>query len=335
MLNGLRFSSLTLFFLYLLANLGLIAADAPLLAYPSLGVSCLFIMLLIQWVFAKQNEARDTVELTLTKTVPNQRLINELDMAKRVQSGLLSVESPAIPGIQIVKRCLPAERVGGDFYTFISQDFSTVTPKKKSEGIIEYYDTQHRYLGVVIGDVAGHGVSSALIMALSSGLLSELGRQAQSPAETLFQANHKLMRYMDATHITHVTAFYGILNTHTLEFKYACAGHPPAIHISKDSDPIECYGSGPIMGMFEVDAYKDYSIQLSSGDRLLCYTDGITETKAPSGELFGTQRLQSFLKAHSEQPIGHVVNQLFDSLDQYSQFQKAKDDRTVVLLEVE
>ena len=247
----------------------------------------------------------------------------------------MSVESPAIPRIQIAKKYTPADRVGGDFYTFVSQDFKTIYAKEKHKGIMEYFDRHHRYLGIAIGDVAGHGVSSALIMALSSGLLSELGRQYQSPGKILYYANKEISKYIDHAHITHVTAFYGVLNTETLEFCFASGGHPPAILIRPGSPPTLCHCKGPILGMFEIDSFEEKTIALKSQDRLILYTDGITETRNPDGELFDTHRLESFLKTHQSLPIGKLICELFDELDRYAKYQKAEDDRSIVVLEIE
>ena len=71
------------------------------------------------------------------------------------------------------------------------------------------------------------------------------------------------------------------------------------------------------------------------GDRLFLYTDGITETRNPKGDLFGEDRLVDFLSAHHSLPIGHLLNHLFDELDRFSNYQKAKDDRSMVIIEVE
>ena len=95
-------------------------------------------------------------------------------MAKRVQQGLLLVESPKIEGINIAKRCIPAENIGGDFYSFLSKDYDNMSAHQSTPGIVKYVQSENQYLGIVIGDVAGHGVSSALIMALSAGLFQKL-----------------------------------------------------------------------------------------------------------------------------------------------------------------
>ena len=85
-----------------------------------------------------------------------------------------------------------------------------------------------------MGDVAGHGLASALIMALTSGLFSEIGKQLVFPKKTLIQTNLDLIRYTENSHITHVTAFYGVLDTKALKLVFSRAGHPPAILVRKD-----------------------------------------------------------------------------------------------------
>ena len=333
-LKSISFLSLVSFFI---CNIALLKLDAHIIAYPSIAFLFVLVHVLSHWSNEQKNqiESNKKIELNMTQSVPNQRLLNELNMARGVQEGLMSVESPDIPGFQISKKYTPADRVGGDFYMFVSQDFNNIYTQEKNKGILEYRDQQHRYLGVGIGDVAGHGVSSALVMALSSGLLSELGRQYQSPGKILYHANKEITKYIDHAHITHVTAFYGVLNTETLLFRYASAGHPAAILIRPGATPILCQAKGTILGMFDVDHYQENSIQLKRQDRLILYTDGITETKSPDGELFDTKRLETFLKDKQSLPIGKLISDLFEELDRYSQYQKATDDRSIVVIEIE
>ena len=99
--------------------------------------------------------------------------MNELKMAKRVQQALLLVESPEIEGVNIAKKCMPAD-IGGDFYSFVCKDFDQMSIMQRSPGIVKYIQNENQYLGIVIGDVAGHGVSSALIMALALAYFQKL-----------------------------------------------------------------------------------------------------------------------------------------------------------------
>ena len=283
-----------------------------------------------------KQESLITEEFTnnFAQNLPKQRLLNELKMAQRVQQGLLLVESPNIDGINIAKKCIPADNIGGDFFSFICKDFHLMDKQEHTPGIIKYVQNDSTYLGIVIGDVAGHGVSSALIMALSAGLFSEIGKRHSSPKKVLEAANQDLMRYIENSQVTHVTAFYGVLNVNTLEFNYCRAGHPGTLLQRKNQDIVTLQSNGSFLGMFEDIEFEENTIKLQKGDRLFFYTDGITEAKGPQGDLFGEQRFRDAIQHLSNEPIGTVLHQLFDDVDMYTQYQKAMDDRSLVILEL-
>lgn len=282
----------------------------------------------------KEEQMSDELNHNFVQNLPKQRLINELKMAQRVQQGLLLVESPNIEGINIAKKCIPADNIGGDFYSFICKDFEMMSPEHRSPGIIKYIQNENKYLGVVIGDVAGHGVSSALIMALSAGLFSEIGKRHSSPKKVLEAANKDLIRYIENSQVTHVTAFYGVLNVNTYEFSYCRAGHPNTLLQRENNEIISLKSNGSFLGMFEPINFEESSVQLKKGDRLYFYTDGITEAKGPNGDLFGDERFIKSIQRFGHEPIGTVLHQIFDEVELYTQYQKATDDRSLVILEL-
>jgi sigma-B regulation protein RsbU (phosphoserine phosphatase) len=321
---------------FFVLNICYLIFSLPNILYP-LTSFVFYIVFVYQYITSLQNHEEQLVEdinHNIIQNLPRQRLINELKMAKRVQQALLLVESPSIEGVNIAKKCIPADNIGGDFYSFICKDFDQMSPQHRSPGIVKYIQNENKYLGIVIGDVAGHGVSSALIMALSSGLFSEIGKRHASPKKVLDAANKDLIRYIENSQVTHVTAFYGILNVNTFEFQYCRAGHPNALLHQNTNEIIELSSKGSFLGMFDAIEFEENTIQLSKGDRLYFYTDGITEAKGPNGDLFGDQRLKSLVKKLKYEPIGTVLHQVFDEVDLYTQYQKATDDRSLVILEL-
>ena len=322
--------------IFFVLNIGYIILEAPHFLYPT-TTFLFFILFVYKYVVSIQSqEERMTEEINhnFVQNLPKQRLMNELKMAKRVQQALLLVESPNIEGINIAKKCIPADNIGGDFYSFICKDFDQMSPQHRSPGIVKYIQSENKYLGIVIGDVAGHGVSSALIMALSAGLFSEIGKRHSSPKKVLEAANRDLMRYIENSQVTHVTAFYGVLNVNTYEFHYCRAGHPNTLLQKNSNDIVELESEGSFLGMFDQIQFEENQVQLNKGDRLYFYTDGITEAKGPNGDLFGNDRLKDAIQKLKHEPIGTVLHQLFDEVDLYTQYQKATDDRSVVILEL-
>ncbi|MFC1752884.1 PP2C family protein-serine/threonine phosphatase [Thermoproteota archaeon] len=264
----------------------------------------------------------------------NNHYIKELDMAKRVQQGLLSVANPDISGITIAKRCVPAQSIGGDFYTFIKRDTQELSQKQKIPGVIEYIDTIETYLGIVIGDVAGHGVSSALVMALASGLFSEIAKNTKSPGQTLKSANDDLHHYIENSLISHVTAFYAVLNLRTKQLTYSKAGHPPALLLHKNSEIDELSCDGLFLGMFEHENYEEKIIQLESGDRLILYTDGLTEAANSDGDVFGLNRLKDEIKTLRQTNPEKTIDTLLSKINNYSGSAEIKDDQTIVVIDI-
>ena len=321
---------------FFILNTAYILLKAPYYAYP---ITALFFFIIFAYRFIislqkEEDRLTDEINYNFVQNLPKERLLKELKMAKHVQQALLLVESPNIQGINIAKKCIPADNIGGDFYSFISKDFDEMAALQRSPGIVKYVQNENQYLGIVIGDVAGHGVSSALIMALSSGLFSEIGKRYPSPKCVLEAANKDLMRYIENSQVTHVTAFYGVLNVNNYEFSYCRAGHPGIILQNQNNDISELNADGSFLGMFENIDFEEKKVQLSKGDRLYFYTDGITEAKGPDGDLFGNDRLVSHIQRLRQEPIGTVLHQIFDDVDLYTQYQKATDDRSLVILEL-
>ncbi len=317
-------------------NIVFIFAKVPYFSYP-ITTFIFFTLFVYRFIITiEKEEARLTDEINhnFVQNLPKERLLKELKMAKHVQQALLSIDSPDIPSVNITKKCMPADTIGGDFYGFICKNFDDMMAIKKSPGILRYVQKENQYLGIVIGDVAGHGVSSALIMALSSGLFSEIGKRYPSPKKVLESANKHLIRYIENSQVTHVTAFYGVLNLSDSVFTYCQAGHPCALLQTAKNDIHELTADGSFLGMFNDIVFSEASVQLSKGDRLFFYTDGFIEAKGPNGDLFGQNRLMNHIQNLQHEPIGTVIHQLFDDINMYTHYQKANDDRSMVILEM-
>jgi len=257
----------------------------------------------------------------------------ELEMAKRVQEGLLSVKSPDVEGIRIAKRCIPAESVGGDFYTFGSSISNSTEQKSKLPGVIEYTDSREALLSAVIGDVAGHGVSSALVMALSSGILTEISKNTKSPSEALRLANNTLLTYIENSQIRYVTACYVVFHVWSKRLSWASAGHPAPILVRPKEPLKELSGSGLILGMYPNETYTDGHIYVQPNDKIVLYTDGLTETRNSKGELFGIDRLKWCLETHTNLNADDLLEEVFIAIHHFSENQRLTDDQTLVILE--
>lgn len=265
-------------------------------------------------------------------TTTSEAMKKELDMAHRVQQALLSIAPPKHPHLEIARKCNSADSVGGDFYFFVSQGFSELQEKPKRPGITSYIGVQDEYIGVAIGDVAGHGVSSALVMALSSGLISEIAHSERRPSAILAKANNHILKHIENSQVRYVTCAFATFFPAQRKMLLATAGHPPVFIIRTDGSLHYPASKGVFLGMFPDESYEEKSIILSAGDTVVFYTDGLTEAKNSAGEEFGTERLAKTLQNTLGEGLEAAVHALLDEVNCFSQHTPAKDDRTVVLI---
>ncbi len=258
----------------------------------------------------------------------------DLDTAKRVQEALLAIDPPETDKVKIVKRCVPATTLGGDFYTFVNKTYNKLSKVSTIPGVVELVDDHENEIGVTIGDVAGHGVSSALVMALASGLLGRIGFNNKSPAVIMQRSNIDIQKFIATSHISHVTAFYGNINLDNLTLTYSNAGHPSGIIIHKDSSYEMLSTDGIFLGMYPDEVYTEKVYQLASGDRILLYTDGIIETINSNREAFGVNRLIDNALMNQDRDIDYVLELVFEQLYKFREGHEQKDDQTLIVIEV-
>jgi len=234
----------------------------------------------------------------------------ELQRASEIQHSLLPKEIPQIPGIAVATAWHPARAVGGDYFDVLRLDANR--------------------LAICIADVSGKGVPAALLMANVQASLRASVRELDSPARVCEIVNGMLCESIAANKF--VTFLCGVLDAKTRTFVYCNAGHPYPILISAGAAYTLDHG-GAVLGVFPSWIYQDSSINLKSGDRLLLFTDGITEAEDAEGDEFGVERVAAFGKAHASSSAAELNEQLLAQVSDYcgAQFQ---DDATLVVLAV-
>src|SRR6516225_9516983 len=201
-------------------------------------------------------------------------LNNELEMARQIQLSILPHSIPDLPHLPIAARFLPMTSVAGDFYDFIQID--------------------DKHLGVLIADVSGHGLPSALIASMLQVALTAQVAHASEPGKVLSGLNKALCGKF--TH-NFVTAAYLYVNIDKKTIRYAGAGQPPVVrYIGSNSKADTVVENGIVLGMVDEATYEALELPLESGDRYVLYTDGIVEAADPNEELYGTQRLMRFVE---------------------------------------
>jgi len=201
-------------------------------------------------------------------------LNTELEMARKIQLSILPHELPKIAGLDIAVRFQPMASVGGDFYDFIRVD-----------------DT---HLGILLADVSGHGLPSALIASMLQVALAAQVQHASEPGKVLAGLNKALCGKFTENF---VTAAYLYVNIDKKTIRYAGAGHPPVVrYLGSNSKADTVVENGIVLGMVDEATYEALELPLESGDRYVLYTDGIVEAADPNEELYGTQRLMRFVE---------------------------------------
>ena len=240
----------------------------------------------------------------------------ELKVVANIQRSLLPKEFPAIPGIQFAAHYQTSRRAGGDYYDFFP------LPNGK--------------WGILIADVSGHGTPAAVLMAVTHSIAHTHPGPPTPPERLLEYLNSQLCRCYIGDSDTFVTAFYGIYDPEARELSYASAGHNPPRVRSGEHSTIEVLssGGGLPLGIDEDQAFAGATHTLRSGDRLLFYTDGVTEAENPAGEMFGTERLDEVLLTAGRCAAQTCLDELLGRLDAFTAGGPVVDDRTLLVADV-
>lgn len=239
------------------------------------------------------------------------QLERELELASMVQRSLLPQNLPAIPGLDLAAYSQPAQIVGGDYFDFL-----------------HFADGAH---GMVIADVAGHGVSSSLIMASVQTALRTLVPISDSPQEVLLRINRLYNHNINFT--SFVTLFLSRFESDGT-LTYSNAGHNPPLLLhqnpNKFQDPVWLEPTGAAIGLVEDIHLQSRSASLRPGDILLLYTDGVTEAMNPSREQFGPDRLADSIQRSVALSAGEIVQSVRRDLQAFTTGRPLVDDTTIV-----
>lgn len=277
-----------------------------------------------------QQEAEQLIKTTNRNQMKNKR---DLEMARKIQSGLLSTNKIQYKKYQLTALCMPAEKIGGDFF-IISKDIKNkVQSSDLDQGVITLKNKKDETINFAIGDVSGHGVASALVMILSKNTIEDLFSQQIQPKQMMEFANKRLMEYTEGSAINFVTIFGASLDVSTNKLTYSKAGHTAPILLKKNNSILLLETEGVFLGMFDNPEFEQKDIVLEQGDKIFLYTDGVTEAKDENGELFGTQRLIKILQENNWLSGENLFQKIIDEIKEYSKAPTNDDDLTMMLLE--
>ncbi len=240
--------------------------------------------------------------------IEKERLESEIQLARRIQQSFLPQRLPLIDGFELSAINIPSEEVGGDYYDVIAI----------SEG----------QWGLVIADVFGKGIPASLVMAsFRASLLAEI-RNNYSISTILSKVNRLIWESVEPEKC--VTACYGVLDSKERVFTYSNAGHTYPIVFGKDGIRRLSKG-GLLLGAFEEAQYEEERIHLSSGDVIVLFTDGVTESEDEKGEPFGETRLLEVIRSSAQLGSDQIADAIYRAVWEYSKG-RLLDDLTLLVL---
>lgn len=261
------------------------------------------------------SEVRDYIHRLSEVTAEKERIGTELSVATQIQSSMLPCIFPAFPDrkeIDIYATMNPAKEVGGDFYDFFMVD--------------------EKHIAIVMADVSGKGVPAALFMVIGKTLIKDHTQPGRDLGEVFAEVNHLLCESNSEN--LFITAFEGVLDMETGEFLFVNAGHEPPF-IYKKGGKFELYQIRPGFVLAGLDGitYESGSIQLSPGDKIFQYTDGVTEAMNANNELYGMERLTDILCRNADRPPMELLPAVKADIDAFVSESPQFDDITMLCLE--
>lgn len=271
----------------------------------------------LELLWAAANQAAISIEnARLYKSeVEKQKIERDLDLARKIQQGLLPQCIPDISGLDICGEMIPAMQVGGDYYD-----------------LIQISDSK---LFVVVGDVSGKGLSASLYMTKLQTMIRLYCTDDRSPKEILIDVNRRIYEEMDRS--SFVTITLALFDLETRIMKFCRAGHMPVLQATNGT--VQSYrtqglGVGIERGIVFEKSLVEEEVKLSQGQIYAFFTDGVTEAMNENNELFGDENLNAILKNKSKAHSSEIVNEIWNSVQSFRGEAEVNDDMTMVVVKV-
>lgn len=272
------------------------------------------------------NSMTENLERLVKVSKEKERLQSEIEIAREVQNQLYPKKAPAVKNLRMCAICNPARMVSGDYY--------------------DYELLRDQRVMLAIGDVAGKGISAALLMAtLQSSLRAQLRSSAElaaavgdstprpaypalSTSKLVSLLNQQLYAYTSPE--KYATFCFGIFDDRNSEFIYTNAGHLPPILI-RDGASTRFEVNGTVVGAFAFSRYEESRVILKSGDLMVWFTDGVTEPENEYGEMFGEDRLVDLVIKNAHRDEEEIIAIVMESVTQWTGSPELQDDMTLLL----
>ncbi len=260
-------------------------------------------------------DLRDYISRLSAVTAEKERIGTELNVAKRIQEGMLPNIFPPFPEreeFELYASMIPAKEVGGDFYDFFMVD--------------------DNHIALVMADVSGKGVPAALFMAISKVLIKTSVQAGRSPGESLERVNNQLLEGNDTG--LFVTVWLAVIDITTGKGVAANAGHEhPVVRRAGGDFEIVKYKHSPAVSTIEGVQYKEHEFILERGDSIFVYTDGVTEATNENMELMGEDRMIDALNRHKDDGTSQILSAVKKEIDIFAGSAPQFDDITMMIFE--
>lgn len=280
----------------------------------------------------KKNPSQDSGELIpVFQTMANQAAIaienaklqqeriekelmdKELELARTIQSGFWPKEVPDIPNYRIAGCSKPAKSVGGDYYDYIP------IPETKRWGF-------------TVADVTGKGVPASLLMATMRASLRSHVENSHNVSDSIKKVN-KLI-FEDSPMDKFITALYGELDTETHTFRYVNAGHNNPYLLNTENHTLTKLNVGGVMlGIMDPVEFKEDSVSINAGEKLVLFSDGIPEAQNGKGEFFSDEAFEEWILEHKSLSPSQMMMNLLKTIENFSKGKSQSDDITIIIIE--
>jgi len=249
------------------------------------------------------------------RIVERERVKAEIDAANRIQAALLPQSAPRLAGASVASHYRAATEIGGDYFDFLEQSTGEI--------------------GIAFGDVAGHGLTSGIVMSMAKSALLVQVDYDSSPRAVLEVLNDIVIR--TAPKRMMMTFFFGLLDPRTQTLRFSSAGHlDPYVYRAATArlEPLSSWGF-PLGIRRRGETFREHTVSFEAGDRLILYSDGLIEAIDDDGEPFGFERFEQTIIASGTQTAEEIKRSLLGAVKKFTRNRPPEDDQTLVVVAFE
>lgn len=258
----------------------------------------------------------DSAAISIDKAMLHHQILRkkiieeQLQIAGEVQSSLLPAAPPSVPGYKFAGICTPTYEIGGDYFDYFILDKDNVA--------------------VAIADVSGNGIPAALVMAAFRALLHSHSKTLRNPSELMALINNHLSEYTRKRDF--ITAFYGIINIPENRMSYTNCGHIAPLLFRSNREVLKLKTDGPSLCLVDNANFNTSEIKLITGDKIILYTDGVTEIFNKNSEEFGLERLVNVIKKYHGESPESLIKKIELKTKEFCKDEFYNDDYTLVVV---